>query len=115
MRLLLDENFPTDFAKHFAGHQIHSVHNLGWQGIANGDLLRRAKDVCDVFVTPDRNLQFQQNVKILPLGIVFVRALSNRLADLTPHVRNIIEAAEKVSPGQVESERPSTRDSIRSP
>ena len=103
MRLLLDENFPADFATHFGGHQVHSVHSLGWQGIVNGELLRRAKDVCDVFVTLDRGLQFQQNVKALPFGIVLVRAPSNRLSDQTPHVKSIIAAAEKVRAGQIES------------
>ena len=85
MRILLDEYFPADFAHLFIGYDIETVHSLGWSGIKNGDLLRRARSVCDVFVTLDRNLEFQQNIKVLPFGIVLVRARSNRVADLTPH------------------------------
>jgi predicted nuclease of predicted toxin-antitoxin system len=59
MRILLDENFPVDFAAMLTGHEIATVHSLGWSGIKNGELLRRAHAVCDVFVTLDRNLQFQ--------------------------------------------------------
>ncbi len=103
MRLLLDENFPVDFAAAFSGHEILTVHSLGWEGTVNGELLRRANGVCDVFVTLDRNLVFQQNVKVLPFGIVVVRAVSNRLQDLRPLVANIIEAASKVQPGQFET------------
>ena len=103
MRILLDENFPVDFAKLFVGYEILTVHSLGWSGIKNGDLLRRAHRVCDVFVTLDRNLEFQQNIKILPFGIVVVRARSNRIAELSPHIASILEAACRVVPGQVES------------
>ena len=102
MRILLDENFPVDFAKLFPDHDIQTVHSLGWSGIKNGELLRRAHSVCDVFVTLDRNLEFQQNIKMLPFGVVVVRSASNRMSDLIPHISSIIAAASKVSPGQVE-------------
>lgn len=102
MRILLDENFPSDFAKQFAGHEIHTVHSLGWSGIKNGELLRRAHAVCDVFVTLDRNLEFQQNIEILTFGIVVVRANSNRMVHLIPLVADIIEAATRVAAGKVE-------------
>lgn len=101
MRILLDENFPADFAKQFSGHEVHTVHSLGWAGIKNGELLRRAYAVCDAFVTLDRNLEFQQNIKVLPFGIV-VRAISNRMAHLVPLVAEIVEAADRVSAGKVE-------------
>jgi len=28
MRVLLDENFQTDFAKHLSAHQVNTVHSL---------------------------------------------------------------------------------------
>src|ERR1700730_12428843 len=83
MRILLDENFPADFATLLEGHDTSNVHSHGWAGIKNGELLRRAQDVCEEFVTLDRNLEFQQNIKILPFGIVVVRSRSNRMA--RPH------------------------------
>jgi predicted nuclease of predicted toxin-antitoxin system len=102
MRILLDENFPVDFAKLLVGHEVATVYGLGWSGIKNGELLRRAHSVCDVFVTLDRNLEFQQNLKVLPFGIVVVRARSNRVAELAPHIASILAAANRVAPGQVE-------------
>jgi hypothetical protein len=33
-------------------HPIH-VHSLGWSGIKNDELLRRAYSVCEVFLTLD--------------------------------------------------------------
>ena len=102
MRILLDENFPVDFAKLLVGHEILTVHGLGWSGIKNGELLRRAKNVCDDFITLDRNLEFQQNIKVFPFGIVVVCARSNRVVDLIPHIGSILEVASCVAPGHIE-------------
>ena len=99
MRILFDENFPADFAALLVGHEASNVHGHGWAGIKNGELLRRAHGVCDVFVTLDRNLEFQQNIKVLPYGIVVVRSRSNRMIDLTPHIPAILLAASQVGPG----------------
>lgn len=76
-------------------------YTVGRDGTRNGELLRRASGVCDVFVTLDRNLEFQQNIKSLSFGIVVVRARSNRLIHLTPLVSGLLEAATKVRPSQV--------------
>jgi hypothetical protein len=50
MRILLDENFPADFAALLVGHEASNLHGHGWEGIKNGELLRRAHGVCEVFV-----------------------------------------------------------------
>jgi hypothetical protein len=100
MRILLDENFPADFAAMLAGHDVPNVHSHGWAGIKNGELLRRAHGVCEALVTLDRNLEFQQNIKILPYGIVVVHSRSNRVVDLTPHIPAILLAASQVGPGR---------------
>ncbi len=107
MRILLDENFPADFAKLLAEHGVTTlhVHNLGWSGIKNGELLRRVHSVCEVFVTLDRNLEFQQNLRVLPFGVIVVCARSNRIADLTPYIAGILEAANRIALGQVEKVR----------
>jgi hypothetical protein len=63
---------------------------------SNGELLRRAHGVCEVFVTLDRSLEFQQNIKILSFAIVVVRARSNPVADLAPHIPHILQAANQV-------------------
>jgi hypothetical protein len=101
MRILLDENFPADFATLLVGHDTSNVHSHGWAGIKNGELLRRAHGVCEVFTTLDRNLEFQQNIKILPFGIVVVRSRSNRIVDLTPYIPGILLAVSQVGPGRV--------------
>ncbi len=62
MRVLLDENLPVDLAPELSvsGHEMATVIGLGWEGVRNGELLRRAASRFDAFVTMDRNLEFQQ-------------------------------------------------------
>jgi hypothetical protein len=101
-QMLLDENFPSDFAKEFSDYHIHTVHSLGCASIKNGELMRRAAGVCEVFITLDKNLEYQQNIKILTFGVVVVHAISNRMVHLKPLVANTIDAASKVTTGTVE-------------
>lgn len=102
MTRLLDDTGPRDFAKLLVGNEVSAVLSLGWSGIKNGELLCRASGLCDVFVTLDRSLEFQQNTKALSFGGVVVRSVSNRMADLTPRISSILTAASRVTPGSVE-------------
>jgi hypothetical protein len=61
MRVLLDEQLPRQLAREIKGHEVSTVQQRGWAGLKNGELLRRAAhSKFEVFVTADRNLEFQQ-------------------------------------------------------
>ena len=75
---------------------------MGWAGIENGELLRRATGHADAFVTMDRRLQHQQNITELPYGVVLIQARSNRVQDLLPLVPEILLALERITAGRVE-------------
>jgi hypothetical protein len=102
VRVLLDENLPHDLIPLLSGHAVSTVQGLGWAGIKNGDLLRRAGGSTDAFVTMDRKLERQQDVSVLPFGVVIVLARSNRMPDLMSLVPEILSAVETVRPGKVE-------------
>lgn len=101
MRLLHDENIPVGFAGFLQGHDVLTVQGLGWSAIKNGALLHRAVGVCDVFVTLDRSLEFQQKIKHLSFGVIVIIARSSRISDLTLVVPNLIDAIGRVEAGQV--------------
>lgn len=66
--------------------------SLGWAGVANGALLKQAAEHgFDAFLTPDRGFAFQQNLAVLPVVVVILRARSNRLEDLRPLVPALLE------------------------
>jgi hypothetical protein len=63
-------------------HHVTTVAEAGWAGMKNGELLERATENFDVFVTIDANLPYQQALERFRIGVVLLRAPSNRLADL---------------------------------
>lgn len=102
MRVLFDESMPRPFARDIIGHEVLTVRRMRWTGTANGELLRRAAAAgFKAIVTMDRNMQYQQNVSNLELGIVVVRAPSNALDDLRPLARDIVAALNHLDQGQV--------------
>ncbi|MBI1984264.1 MAG: DUF5615 family PIN-like protein [Acidobacteria bacterium] len=101
MRILLDENLPADLAAELAGHEVATVTHLGWQGIKNSELLRRAQGRFEVLVTMDRNLEFQQNITEFEVSVLVLLAHSNRMADLRPLVPAILRELKIVLPGEL--------------
>ena len=55
------------------------MRDKGWLGQKNGELLKLMIEYnFEIFVTVDRNLSYQQNLKDLPLTIVVLCAVDNR-------------------------------------
>lgn len=98
MRILLDEDIPRRLGPLLVGHDASTVPRSGWSGIKNGKLLALAATRFDVFLTMDRNLEFQQNLAALPIAILVIEALSNRIAHLRPLVLEILRALNSVRP-----------------
>jgi hypothetical protein len=74
---------------------------MGWSAIKNGELLSLASKQFDIFVTVDRNLSFQQNVKDLRIAVLVLRARTNRLSDLLPLIPGLLSAVADCTPGEV--------------
>jgi hypothetical protein len=65
-------------------------------------LLRRAHaSHFDVFVTADRNLQFQQNLVGSVLIVIVLVARSNKFDDLLPLMPAVASAISEARPGEV--------------
>ena len=102
MRVLLDENLPHDFAFDLTGHEVATVQGLGWAGVTNGELLRRAGGHVDAFLTMDRNLERQHKLSGLSFGVIVIRAPSNRVEDLRPLVGKILLALGNIRAGIIQ-------------
>ena len=102
MRVLLDENLPHDLIAALSKHDVSTVQGMGWAGIENGELLRRASEQVDAFITMDRKLQREQNLAVLPFGVVLIAARSNRVQDLLPLVPAVLVALDRIQPGRLE-------------
>ena len=105
MRILLDEDLPRRLAALLVGHEVSTVQRSGWTGIKNGELLKLAAADFDVFVSMDGNLEFQQNIAALPIAVLIIQAVSNRIEHLTPLVPSILQELNHMAPRNTSEDR----------
>ena len=98
MRILLDESLPRDLSALLVGHEATTVRSAGWSGIKNGRLLALAAIQFDVFVTADRNIEFQQNLATLPIAIVILVVGRTRIQAIEPIVPELIMLLNHIAP-----------------
>jgi hypothetical protein len=100
MRLLLDECVPRPLKHDLVGHDVHHVVDMGWSSKRNGELLQlMVADGFDALLTVDQNLEFQQNLGAVGVGVVVVLAKSNRVKELRPLVPLMLEALARLTAG----------------
>jgi hypothetical protein len=86
---------------HLARHEVRTVHQQGWAGLQNGELLRRAAQAgFGVFVTADQNPEFQQNLAHSLLCVIVLVAPSNALEDLLLLVPRLLDVIPTSEPGR---------------
>jgi predicted nuclease of predicted toxin-antitoxin system len=98
MRILLDESLPRDLRLLLPQHEVSTVVACGWSGIRNGKLLALAATRFDMFLTADQNIEHQQNLLRLPLPVVVLVAVSNRIESLEPLMPKLQELLTAIKP-----------------
>ena len=102
MKILLDECVPWPMHRLLSNHMCTSVQAQGWSGIRNGELLEKMQqEHFDVFITGDRNLQFQRNLPAADVAVVVLHAGSTRLAETLPLMPPLLALLPNVTPGTV--------------
>lgn len=92
MKLLLDHNIDRRFRRFIPGHQISTTRERGWETPSNGILLKTATDAgFDAFVSIDKKIEHEQNLRTLPLPIIIIDAPSSALAWLIPFAPFLVE------------------------
>src|SRR5688500_1614825 len=99
MKLLLDECIDRRLANALTGHDVKTVHQMGWTGQKDKDILSEACGQFDAFVTVDQNLPFQQNLSKLPFRVLILKGASSRLNDLLPLAPLLLSALGTALPG----------------
>ena len=101
MKVLLDECVTRKLRRDFQGHDVHTVEEAGLKGLKNGNLLRLASGQYEVLVTVDQNMQYQQNIKTLSMGILVLAAKRNSYEALHPLMSEALDALKQIQPGEV--------------
>ena len=69
-KVILDENLPVGLRHHLTEFEVVTVQYQGWSGIQNGELIQLIDGKFDVFLTADRKLRYQQNLRDRKIAIV---------------------------------------------
>lgn len=92
MKCLFDHNVDRRLRRHLPGHEIRTTKEKGWQKLGNGVLLQAAADAgFDVFLSIDKKLEYEQNLKKLPMTVIVIDSISNALPELLPFVVPLLE------------------------
>jgi hypothetical protein len=74
---------------------------MHWEGLKNGKLLDEAQaEGCDVFLTVDQNIRYQQNLQGRAIAVVVMVANGITVEDLRPLLPAVEERLALVQPGQ---------------
>ena len=92
---------PWEMRRLFPGHEVYTVHYMGWDGKVNGELLALARGEFDVLITMDRSIPPQQNLSENDVAIILVRARTNKIQDLMPLIPEIQDRLYAVRRGEV--------------
>jgi hypothetical protein len=105
MLILLDENLLSRKLKKSlvdAGHVVENVEDMGWRGVKDRELLALAAAYpFDAFITADKNLPYQQNLRELALRIVIFDVTSTRPDYLLPLMIQLGEVLNSLAAGSV--------------
>jgi len=97
MRVLFDQATPVPIREFLIDHAVRTAAQEHWDRLKNGDLLTAAEHAgFEVFLTTDKNLQYQQNLAgrttIVVIGI-------QQWPALQPHVARVVAAVNGAKPG----------------
>jgi hypothetical protein len=105
MRILREESLPKDLAPLTTEHEVTTVRAAGWSSVKNGRRLNLAAAGFDVFLTADRNLEYQQNLSTLPMAAVVLFVRRTRLRAIEPLVPELLKVLNHLPPKVLEGWR----------
>jgi hypothetical protein len=98
MRVLFDQSTPVPIRPFLKGHSVRTAAQQGWDKLRNGDLLNVAEEAgFDVFVTPDKNMRYQQNLEGRRIAIVVIG--TPQWPALRAHVERVVATVNAATPG----------------
>jgi len=91
LRILFDHNVDRRFRKSLVGHDVRTTREMKWEKLDNGRLLQSAAGHrFEDFLSIDKKLEHEQNLKLLPLPIVVLDSKSNALPALLPFAPSVL-------------------------
>ena len=103
MKILIDECVPRKFKHSLVDHHCQTVPEAGLAGMENGELLSVAeKRGFEVFLTIDKGFVYEQSLVGGAIAVLILRAKSNQIDDLLPHVPACVASLRSIKAGQIQ-------------
>jgi hypothetical protein len=98
MLILFDQATPVPIRSFLKGHTVRTAAQQGWDTLKNGDLLSAAEEAgFDVFLTPDKNIRYQQDLTDRKIALVVIG--NAQWPALRHHVERVVAAVNAAQPG----------------
>ena len=79
MKLLLDEHIDWRLKELFEPHEVFTIGDMEWLGKQNGELMTLIGEYeFDIFITIDKNIPYQQNLKNLKSALWVIDTPSSK-------------------------------------
>ncbi len=95
----MDECVPLKLVRALKGHEFTTALERGWGSFKNGRLLALAEREFELFLTADRNLEYQQNLKGRKIAILLLS--TNHWPTLKNQVALVQTALDHVQPAEL--------------
>jgi len=97
VKILFDQGTPLPLKRNLSKHTVATAFEKGWSRLMNGDLLAKAEQEFDVFITTDKNLKYQQNLKGRRIAVLVLPATN--WPEIQSHTSEIESAVDRLRPG----------------
>jgi hypothetical protein len=97
VKVLFDECVPQPLRRLLGNFEVRTAQEAGWGRVKNGELLKRAEGVFDVFLTADQQLKYHQNLTGRRLAILVLS--TNRWPKVKAKTPEIVAAIQALRPG----------------
>jgi predicted nuclease of predicted toxin-antitoxin system len=102
MKILIDESLPIELKNEFKDLEVFTVNDMKWLGKKNGELLTLAVDKdFDIFITVDKNLKYQLNIKKYKISIIVLDIVRTKQEFIKPLIKNIRDLFSKIKPYEI--------------
>jgi len=100
MRVLLDECVDPKVRQFFSDRfEVLHVKDVGWLGIKNGELVKRANESFEVLFTIDSNMRYQTSLKSLALVVAVAEGHFRSVDDYKEPIRRFEELVQELVKG----------------
>ena len=84
MKIVLDNCVDIHAKVLFTPHEVLHVLDLGWDSLSNGKLIAAAAAAgFEILLTVDKNIRHHQNLNALPVAVIELDVVKNRLEEIS--------------------------------